>query len=34
LAREKQKRVADAGVRASGAWKSEEEMVLRQQFDS
>lgn len=34
LAREKQKRVADSGVRASGAWKSEEEMVLRQQFDS
>jgi hypothetical protein len=34
LAREKQKRVADAGVRASGAWKSEEEMVLRQQIDS
>ena len=32
-AKERQKRVAAAGERASGAWKDEAEMVLRQQYD-
>ena len=32
-AKERQQRVATRGERASGAWKSEAEMLLRQQFD-